>query len=1500
MTLGMAHEAPSGTTQTVEDDRDVVEIQALGRGYVIAVPDRETDYIQGRLGRERVPYEYEMLADIVERYPHGGLVVDVGANIGNHSMFLASHGFEVLAYEPNVHLAEAVERSARLNGFAEVHVRRCAVGARAGHGAFVELIPGNLGAQQVVPDAVGDLEVVALDDEQVPGRVDVLKIDVEGGERDVLLGAQQLLRRDRPAVYVECQDVRAFLEVDRWMSDEQYVVREMFNATPTMLYLPRETLGAGERHSRSMARLVAAQINDQKRIRELSEKLADVNVRYREVTSQIDGLKAQRESLAMARAAAARGSEAALREAQDLSCRLEEAVRQHGAAEEDLRRRLNDAVQHRDAARAARDGAYAETERLSRTLEEVRSSVTMRVGQAIRSAASSPRASLRLPVTLWRLGRSRENERTERPMDEVEAGDRSSGTTSEELADRAVKSVRIRPRQAGEKLRVAAILDDFSRLAFGPEWDVTDLSPTGWFDQLEASGPDLLFVESAWRGKDDWWHNTVPKTTVELQEIVRWCDEHGVPTAFWNKEDPVHWSTFLNTARMFDHVFTTDLDRIADYKSSLGHDRVWLLPFGVQPRHYNPLGAGARKEAFVFAGAYYRRYPDRARDLESMIEHLSRMHPVEIFDRNLGSDDPDYSFPAALQSYVRGTLSPQDVGRAYKEYRYAVSLNSVKQSPTMMARRIFEVLASNTGVVSNFSKAVSTLLGDVVVCTDSGAEAARRVEAIEARGEGELRRLVGLRTVMRQHTYADRAAQVWARVTDSPVPSSLPSVAVMAAVATEDELQRVVRSLARQQYVAWTATIVVPEALQQPGLDPRVSLVTRDEAAVPVAQLPGDLVALMVVEDHYGEYYLADLVLGTRYSDAAVLGKVAYRRWTGERVAVENEGQAYQAAHDLARRRSVVRCCVLGDITVEDVVRDLTAVWAVEPQVSLDALSYCEDAPHDFDGTEHGVDAARRWGGVDMERLYEQAAHIAPRAVPGADAAVPQETLAALFDGASREKVTVSARDGGLEVVSDLPYDTHDYVWGRRPIAVEGWAERGEVRLTVAPGLDVQLGLAFLGPQGEKLRSTVVAANCNARTAVPADAVSVQIGLRVRGSGRAVVSSVEWQHSAHVPEPVSEDVEVLVVTNVYPDYDNLYRNGFVHSRVRSYQQVGMRGEVVCVQPQTTSLYREFEGIGVTETGTAGAAQIVAASSSSVLLVHFLDRAVWEALSSRPERSRVLVWVHGSEVQPWWRRAYNYLSGDDLERAKELSWERLKFWRGVFSESTDDVHFVFVSRHFAEEVFEDVGVTLAPDRYSIIHNPIDTSIFAYSQKSEVDRLSVLSVRPYASRKYANDLAVKAVLGLVREPEFAQMAFTFVGDGPLFDETLEPLIGFGNVTVRRGFLPQREVAELHRKHGIFLVPTRMDAQGVSRDEAMASGLVPVTNAVAAVPEFVDESCAELAGPEDVDSLREGILALVRDPARYLRKSAAAAGRVRRQSAADIVIGQEIGLIRGSNVK
>ena len=64
-----------------------------------------------------------------------------------------------------------------------------------------------------------------------------------------------------------------------------------------------------------------------------------------------------------------------------------------------------------------------------------------------------------------------------------------------------------------------------------------------------------------------------------------------------------------------------------------------------------------------------------------------------------------------------------------------------------------------------------------------------------------------------------------------------------------------------------------------------------------------------------------------------------------------------------------------------------------------------------------------------------------------------------------------------------------------------------------------------------------------------------------------------------------------------------------------------------------------------------------------VLVHFLDADMWAVLREFIDQVKVTVWLHGSEIQPWWRRKFNYTTDEMLEEAKQITEVRLKFWRG---------------------------------------------------------------------------------------------------------------------------------------------------------------------------------------------------------------------------------------------
>jgi FkbM family methyltransferase len=214
-----------------------------GARYELVLPHADQDHIQRAILQTGAPYELGMLRDMASRLQPGELVLDVGANVGNHAIYLAAVSkARVIAFEPNPELCAALEASALRNNLDNlVSVRRLGLGDVPSKARFAKAIPDNLGAQALALGE-GEIEVVPLDALELEATVRILKIDVEGMELAVLRGAQRLVARDRPILYIECQDEAAFLQMAAWAATAGYGLWGSFNATPTHLFMPAETL----------------------------------------------------------------------------------------------------------------------------------------------------------------------------------------------------------------------------------------------------------------------------------------------------------------------------------------------------------------------------------------------------------------------------------------------------------------------------------------------------------------------------------------------------------------------------------------------------------------------------------------------------------------------------------------------------------------------------------------------------------------------------------------------------------------------------------------------------------------------------------------------------------------------------------------------------------------------------------------------------------------------------------------------------------------------------------------------------------------------------------------------------------------------------------------------------------------------------------------------------------------------------------------------------------
>lgn len=171
--------------------------------------------------------EIDLLFELV---PEGGRVVDVGAYVGTHTLALATRvgpAGRVLAVEGQPAIRALLRENVEQNALGQITVAECAAGATPGVVRFPRLdltVEANFaGIPASEPDEThaegssedtGFVEVpVRTLDELLSEAVDLLKADVEGMEVPVLQGAERLLARCRPHLYLECASVSNGLRI---------------------------------------------------------------------------------------------------------------------------------------------------------------------------------------------------------------------------------------------------------------------------------------------------------------------------------------------------------------------------------------------------------------------------------------------------------------------------------------------------------------------------------------------------------------------------------------------------------------------------------------------------------------------------------------------------------------------------------------------------------------------------------------------------------------------------------------------------------------------------------------------------------------------------------------------------------------------------------------------------------------------------------------------------------------------------------------------------------------------------------------------------------------------------------------------------------------------------------------------------------------------------------------------------------------------------------------
>ena len=258
-----------------------MEFKYQSRGFDIKGVS-EDDHIYRQIARTGSFYEIDLLEYIHRIKPfifkeqRQNIVVDIGANIGNHSVFLGTYlADHLIAIEPNPDVIPSLRRNLSKN-LGQYTLFECAVGETEGQGEiFVpENMSNNIGAAKVDTGNAGSIEISTLDSilsawkekAAAPHCVSLIKIDVEGMELQVLKGSENTIRQHRPHIFAEAASSKEREATSRYLKSLGY--KKMpghWAATPVYHFAHTPTLALLATSSywqlRKVARMITARMS---------------------------------------------------------------------------------------------------------------------------------------------------------------------------------------------------------------------------------------------------------------------------------------------------------------------------------------------------------------------------------------------------------------------------------------------------------------------------------------------------------------------------------------------------------------------------------------------------------------------------------------------------------------------------------------------------------------------------------------------------------------------------------------------------------------------------------------------------------------------------------------------------------------------------------------------------------------------------------------------------------------------------------------------------------------------------------------------------------------------------------------------------------------------------------------------------------------------------------------------------------------------------------------
>jgi len=197
----------------INEGKDLLQnVEVLGISFSIYLNPFLNGGVDSVIYKDGV-WEPEIVYLIKKHLPPRGTFVDIGANIGFHSLIASAvtgPDGNVLAFEPLPRLQQQMQKSIESNNFSNIVIKPVALGMSYGS-ANLSLVEENIGASSIqdvsIDRVVSDIVTVpvrTLDSyREELSRIDLVKIDIEGTEYEALRGGEKILLKFKPVIILE-------------------------------------------------------------------------------------------------------------------------------------------------------------------------------------------------------------------------------------------------------------------------------------------------------------------------------------------------------------------------------------------------------------------------------------------------------------------------------------------------------------------------------------------------------------------------------------------------------------------------------------------------------------------------------------------------------------------------------------------------------------------------------------------------------------------------------------------------------------------------------------------------------------------------------------------------------------------------------------------------------------------------------------------------------------------------------------------------------------------------------------------------------------------------------------------------------------------------------------------------------------------------------------------------------------------------------------------------